>query len=248
MLSLYRRVTVLAFQRALRAWPLALALFVYAAILLMARILIAPLGIVGGFILGFVMAACWSSYLELISQAVIGSKLRLDWNELKRTFGARLWDVVSVMFAFWIISMVTQPLTAGPNGDALAAIFAIAIAFFFNAVPELLYQGNERSFSLLLASARFMMANPVVWLLPNLLFAAAALAPFGGLQVQKPAELLLVFGSVFSSPLGIIARMPLWSWPLVLLGLHFVMVFRGILFAELLRGGGRARRFAAAAR
>ena len=53
------------------------------------------------------------------------------------------------------------------------------MAFFFNAVPELLYQGNSRSFALLIASGRFMVANPVVWLLPNIVFAALLLLPTG---------------------------------------------------------------------
>jgi hypothetical protein len=35
--------------------------------------------------------------------------------------------------------------------------------------------------------------------------------------------------------------LPLWSLPLVLAALHFVMVFRGVLFTELASGGGNAR-------
>ena len=244
MLSLYREVTVLAARRAVAAWPVALSLVVYALILYGAALVLLPLGIVGGFIMAFVAAACWSSYLELIAQAVAGSKIRLDWDELRRTFGARLWDVVSVMFAFWIIALLTEPLKSGPNGEAIAAILGFAMAFFFNTVPEQLYQGRSRSFSLLLDSGRFMMANPVAWLLPNLLFAAVALAAGGGLRVHRAAELLILFATTFSSPLGaalILERLPLWSLPIALFGLHYVMVFRGILFKELSSGGGNAR-------
>jgi hypothetical protein len=244
MLTLFRDVTVLAGRRAVRAWPVALSFFVYAAILLAAGVVVSPLGMIGGLVLGLVVAACWSSYLELAAQAVAGSKIRLDWADFRRTFGARFWDVISVMFAFWIISLLMGPALNGPQGERVAAVFGIAVAFFFNAVPELLYQGHSRSFALLIASGRFMIANPVVWLLPNLLFATLLLLPTGRLAVNHPIELLLVFGNTFSSPLGLaqmVTAWPIWTWPLILFGLHYVMVFRGILFQNLSSGAGNAR-------
>jgi hypothetical protein len=244
MFSVYRKVAAGAARRAVRAWPVALSLVLYAVILFQAAVLLAPMGMLGGILIALVAAACWSSYLELIAQAVAGAKIRVRWDELRRSFVARLWDVISVMFAFWIIALVTGPLTAGPNGAALSAILGIAMAFFFNAVPELLYQGGARSFALLMQSARFMLANPVIWLLPNLAFAAVALGAGGGLRGHRPAELLLAFGTTFSSPLGVVAAvaaLPLWSLPLVLCGLHYVMIFRGLLFRELTSGGGNAR-------
>ena len=244
MLSLYRQVTVEAARRAIAAWPVALSFVVYAVILIAAIIASAPLGVIGGFLVGFVVAACWSSYLELISQAVAGSKIRIRWDDFKRTFLARFWDVISVMFAFWIIALATGPFVRGPNAAAASAIIGFAIAFFFNAVPELLYQGNSRSFALLLDSARFMFRFPVVWLLPNILFAALGLFASGRLNVQRPAELLILFGQTFSSPTGvasIFAGLPYWALPIALLVLHYAMIFRGILFRELVSGGGNTR-------
>jgi len=244
MLSLYRQVTVEAARRSVAAWPAALSLPVYAVILVLASIACAPLGIIGGFVIGLVVAACWSSYIELIAQAVAGSKIRIRWGEFKRTFLARFWDVISVMFAFWIISLVTTPLTNGANGRAAAGVIGFAIAFFFNAVPELLYQGHSRSFSLLMDSARFMFRFPVVWLLPNVLFAALGLWAAGLLQgISHPAEGLIIFASIFSSTgiAQIFMGIPRWSLPIALFALHYVMIFRGILFRELVSGGGNAR-------
>ncbi len=244
MLLLFRDVTVMAARYSVRSWPAALSFLVYAAILVAAGMVLAPLGIAGGFLLSLVVAACWSSYLELVSQAVAGSKIRLNWAELRRTFVARLWDVISVMFAFWIISLLTGPLMRGPDGERVAAIFGIAVAFFFNAVPELLYQGQSRSFALLIASGRFMVAHPLVWMLPNLVFASLLLLPTGRLSVEHPIELVLAFGNTFSSPLGL-ARMltewPIWIWPPMLFGLHVMMVFRGILFKDLSSGSANPR-------
>ena len=245
MLSLYRRVTVEAARRAVAAWPVALSLVVYAVVLVAALIAFAPLGgIVGGLLVGLVMAACWSSYLELISQAVAGTKIRIRWGDFKRTFFARFSDVISVMFAFWIISFLMTPLTKGPSGPAAAGVIGFAMAFFFNPVPELLYQGNSRSFNLLLDSGRFMFRFPVIWLLPNIVFAALALYASGRLAVQHPAELLILFGNTFSSPAGvaeIFTGLPRWALPIALVVLHYVMIFRGLLFRDLQAGTGNAR-------
>jgi hypothetical protein len=254
MLSIYRRVIPAAARNAIRAWPAALSLVVYAVVLFLGMMVAGSLGIVGGILLGLVAAGCWSSYLELISQAVAGSPIRLHWDDFKQTFGTRFWDVISVMFAFFIISFLTGPLRTGPNGVAMSAILGIATAFFFNAVPELLYQGSSRSFALLMDSARFMLAHPVVWLLPNLVLAALALAAGGGLRFQRPAELVIAFGNIFSSPTGVaglFAGVPLWALPLALFGLHYAMIFRGMLFKELTgagAGNARLRAFQAASR
>lgn len=244
MFSLYSRVAVEAARRAVAAWPAALAFPVYAVILVAATMVLAPLGMIGGLLIGLVVAACWSSYLELVSQAVAGSKIHIRWDDFRRTFLVRFWDVISVMFAFWIISFLTGPLTKGPSGAAAAGVIGFAMAFFFNAVPELLYQGQSRSFSLLLDSARFMFRFPVAWLLPNVLFAAIALAASGLLQkISHPAEALIVFGSIFSfgGIAAVFLSIPRWSLPIALLALHYVMIFRGLLFRELVSGGGNAR-------
>ncbi len=244
MLSLYRQVTVEAARRAIAAWPVALSFVVYLVILVAAVIAFAPLGPIGGFLVGFVVAACWSSYLELLSQAVAGAKIRIRWDEFKRTFLARFWDVISVMFAFWIISLLTGPFVRGPNGPAASAVIGFAIAFFFNAVPELLYQGSSRSFALLLESGRFMFRFPLVWLLPNILFGALGLFASGRFKVNHPAEVLILFGNTFSSPEGIaqiFTGLPTWALPIALFVLHYVMIFRGILFRELVSGGGNTR-------
>jgi len=245
MLLLYWNVASLAARRAVMSWPVALSLVVYAVVLTIAAIVSAPLGILAGFVMYLVAAACWSSYLELISQAVAGARFRLSWDEFKRSFLARFGDVISVMFAFWLISLLTLPLMRGEHAVQINAILGFAIAFFFNAVPELLYQGKSRSFALLLDSANFVMEHPIAWFAPNVLFAALGLWASGGLSLQHPVAFLIAFGTLFSSPEGVAAllsRLPIWGWPLALLVVHFVMLFRGVLFGELESGGGNARR------
>jgi hypothetical protein len=243
MFGLYRDTAALAFRRAVKAWPVAFSLIVYAVIFAAAARLLVPLGIVGGLLLGLVAAACASGYLYLLLQAVRGTPLRFD--DFKRGFAALFWDVISVMFALWIIGLLVSLVVrgAGERGDAIAAMVALAMAFFLNPVPELIYLGKSRSFDLLLESSRFVMANPLVWFLPNLLFALVLLAPTGALAVSHPGELLLVFTAVFS-PGGLAATfgmLPLWLLPLLLLLVHYAMVFRGLLFEALSSGSARRR-------
>lgn len=244
MFQLYGRVAVETGRRLAGSWQALLVLPLYPLILFLALQLTSSVGFVGSLLMGLVIAACWSSYLELISQAVGGARFRLDVQELKRSFAAHFWDVISVLFVFWLIELFTRPLLMGANGPALSAIIGLGIAFFFNAVPELLYQGNSRSFALLLDSGRFVTEHPVAWFLPNVLFAALALLLSGNLVVSHPVALLIVFGNTFSSPAGIISVVlgfPLWAVPLVLVAVHAAMIFRGVLFRELSSGAGNAR-------
>ncbi len=76
------------------------------------------------------------------------------------------------------------------------------------------------------------------------MFAALVMGAGGGLHFERPAEALLAFGNTFSSPIGVaglFSALPLWALPLALFGLHYAMIFRGLLYRELVGGGGNAR-------
>jgi hypothetical protein len=250
VIRLYIDVAKLASKRALAAWPVAFSVLIYGAILLAAAQLFGGIPMIGGMIIGLILAGCVSSYITLLENTVGGHKSK--WADLKTGFGTRFWDVISVMFAFWIIGFASSTVvsSAGPQGVAMQAIISITIAVFFNTVPELLYQGGSRSFGLLMDSARFVTKHWTTWLPPNLLFAALALAPTGALSVQHPGDLILRFADVFSVTglMMLLQRLPLWMWPLLLLWLHFAMVYRGILYKELSHSNPRLRAFQAAQR
>jgi hypothetical protein len=241
MLRLYMDTAALAARRATRAWPVAFSVVLFALIFGLANATLSRIagGAGGAFIAGIAVsligAACLSGYLHLLSQAVRGS--RLAWSDLRRGFGALFWDVVSVGFALFVINFLVDVVArgAGQRGDALRAVVALSMAFFFNPALEMLYLGRSRSFALLMDAGRFVMAHPLAWLLPNLLFALVLLAPSGLLNVSRPAELLLVFSHVFSirGIATVFARLPWWGIGVALLFLHFVMVFRGLLFEKL---------------
>jgi hypothetical protein len=238
MLKLYGRVAAKALRQALRAWPVALVLLVYTVLMQVATAALGRLGLVGGFIAGFVIAALISSYLHLLSLAVAGRAI--SFGDLRQSFGARFWDVVSVLFALWIIELGVGMLTGGmgPRGQIVVALVGLAMAVFFNPVPELIYLGSSRSFSLLGEAGRFISAHWPEWLAPNLVIAAVVLGPAGLLQGPEMGARLLRLQALFSVDglAQVIASIPLWLAPVMLLFIHWAMVFRGLLFAELSSG------------
>jgi hypothetical protein len=239
MLKLYGRLARKAARQSLRAWPLAPILFSYMLLMKGLGLLIVPLGpLLGSIAMYFALAALISSYLHLLSAAVAGRRLAL--HDLLPSFRARFWDVVSVLFAFWIIMRGLGLVTAnmGPKRDIVVALVGLAMAVFFNPVPELIYQGSSRSFALLGDSARFISAHWPEWLAPNIVLAAALLAPVGLLGGLGVGGSVLRIQVVFSlgGLTNVIGSVPLWLLPAVLLLVHFAMVFRGLLFEELSSG------------
>jgi hypothetical protein len=246
MLKLYGRLAGKSFQLALRGWPAAVALLVYALAFQLAQGLLGQLGVVGGFMTGFIIAFLISSYLHLLSLVVGGRRIRLA--DFRESFGARFWDVVSVLFALWIIELGVGFLTsgAGERGEIVMVLVGLAMAVFFNPVPELIYQGQGRvrSFALLGEAGRFISAHWPEWLGPNALIAALILAPSGLLQGGPVAARILSMQALFSMQ-GLVVTVlviPTWLKPIMLIFITWAMVFRGLLFAELATGKNRRMR------
>ena len=247
VVRLYLGTAALAGRRAVRAWPVAFSLVLYAILVMLSAKLVTPLGRLGGFVVGMVIAACFSSYIHLISLAVKESRLKLS--DLRESFGARFWDVVSVLFAFWIIDFVVSGVIApgaGRNADIVVALAGLAMAVLFNPVPELLYQGSTRSFQLLFESGRFISKHGLEWLLPNVLAAVLLMAPLG--LLHGPAgEIVLHVANIMSPKndgMGVydlFNRAPMYLQLPMLLFVHWLMIFRGLLFGELTSGSSRLR-------
>jgi hypothetical protein len=252
LIGLYIDVARSAAQLALKGWPAALAVLLYAGVMVVGTILLGPLGLVGGFILGFVEAACISSYLHLLSVVVSGSKL--GWDELKASFLALLWDVIGVLFMLWIASYAIEALRqmAGDHAGAVTAGWGLLVAIFLNPVPELIYQRRSpgRTTELLLSSAKFVQQHWIEWFLPNLLFGVALLALIFGVRSLDAQTLMVTLPGLFSlqgvyllGPSLLSQSGALWLAPIVLALCHYAMVFRGLLFKEIQGGGWRARAF-----
>lgn len=237
MLKLYARLAGKAIRLALRGWPAAVVLPLYAGLLQIAGGLLAPMGMIGGFLLAFLLAFLASSYLSLIGLAVAGRKI--GFSDFRESFLAHFGDVISVMFATWVIQLGVGLLTrdAGDRGTIIFILVDLTMVVFFNPVPELIYLGGGRvrSFGLLMEAGRFISAHWPEWLAPSALMAAVVLAPSGLLQRGPVAVKLLMFQQLFSLE-GLsqaVLRFPFWLSPFLLLFINWGMVFRGLLFDEL---------------
>jgi hypothetical protein len=248
MFRLWADVAILAMRRAARSWLAALSIPIYALLFLGAvRLLgplLAPLGMIGGFVLGFIGAACFGGYLTLLASSVAGSPIRLA--DLRHGMRA-VWDVCSAFFALWIVGIGVGVLQrmAGANGPAVLGVASLAIAIFANVLPELIYNSGSRSFAMLKESASFVMEHPVAWFAPNLLFAIVILWSTGSLTLSSPGAFLVQLSALGSigGILQVIEGAPLWMAPLLIVFVHYVMVFRGLLFRELSSGSTRMRAF-----
>ncbi len=248
-LNLFVDVARTSFARAIRGWPVALAVLAYAALMLSCTAIFGGLGLVGGFILGFIEAGCISSYLHLLSVVVGGQKL--SWDDLRQGFFALLWDVIGVLFALWIASFAIGYLAqaAGEHGAFVKAAWGLLVAVFLNPVPELIYlrRAPGRTTDLLAASARFIHEHWIEWFVPNLLFGVALIALVSGVRGLDARTLMVSLPSLFSlegayllAP-TLLSGSSLWLAPLVLALTHYAMIYRGVLFQEIQGGGWRAR-------
>ena len=94
-----------------RTW-LALAALLLAHVFLMAcMLMLNPLGIVGGFIYALLHAGAVGWYLCMVEEGVRGRR-KLALSDFPEFMGRYLSEVISVLFIFWIASMILLPISA----------------------------------------------------------------------------------------------------------------------------------------
>jgi len=190
----------------------------YGFVLSAAALLLAPLGFIGGMVLGVVLAACASAGRYLIENVVRMSKATLQ--DFTRGFTVYIWDILTLAFIFWIpMRLLAQFAFTTPNGPLLYLAVQILLYVIFNAVPELIYQGRVSGLALLSASYQFIVENWIEWLLPNILVGIAGyLLRSLVYQLVTPLPFFLQYFLV-EAAFGLF--------------LTFLMIFRGLLFGEL---------------
>jgi len=220
-LRIYRKVFARAATLAVKNWPVLGSVFAYAGIMAVIGQVAMFLGMIGGFMLSLVSAACIGSFLYSVEMIVRTSKVSFD--DFRRSFGAYLWDVVGITFVFWIFFALATPAIAQfPQGFLILLFVRIAIFVLFNAVPELIYMGHFTALALLSESYAFIAANWIEWFPANLVAAAVLYE-----VLAIPAYGLAAY-----------AQMALFG-----LALYFTMVMRGLLFIELHGTTHRGRAF-----
>ena len=227
-----------------KSWPAALGLLIGSSILAIVSLIVAPLGMLGGFITSLVNAAAAGSYLYLLETSVIHRRpVRLD--DLRASAGRYLWDVISVLFIFWIGSLLLIPFFSAIPALSLAVHLVVFV--LFNPAPELVYQGSSRSLALLKDAVRFVFDNWPEWFIPQVLVGMALvfIYPGGAIALLQATGPFFGFTSVgmplvMGLPGGFSVFVAIQT-VISLCAVHCVMLFRGFLFRDLGRGGRRAR-------
>lgn len=220
--DMYRRAVQRGAVLSARNWPVLGSLFAYTAILAVGTYFAMFLGILGGFVMAFLTAACASSFLYLVEMMVRTNKV--TWGDFRNSFGPYLFDVMGVMFVIWLFNQFFVPaLLQSPQGPALVLCVGFVAVVLFNAVPELIYLGHYPLMALLARSYQFVIANWIEWFPPNLLLLALLIA----LRSYTP-----------STTAAVVAQDAVLA-----LFVYFTMVVRGLLFIELDGSTRRSRRF-----
>jgi hypothetical protein len=209
-------------------WIVSFAPLAYGLILSATASIVAPLGLIAGFIIVLVSQACVSSGLYLIENIVRMGKTNFD--DFVKGFTVYLWELVRISFILWIpLRVVSLALSGIPNGVLIYLFIQIALYVLLNPVPEFIYQTRASGIELLGASYNFIVENWIEWFVPNI-----ALTLLAYLLLHTIS--LLVFG------LPGFARFFIVTFGLGLC-LTYIMVFRGFLFAELHGSTRRSRAY-----
>lgn len=186
---------------------------VYAALLVPAAAIAAPLGILGGFVYALVLDALLASLLYVVSELVSGSKVRLK--ELPQSVRHYFWPIMNVLFVLWIAGFVLRPAIASvPNGGALTLAVWAVLFVLLNAVPEVIYRrGAYGGLAAIGESIAFLQEHWLSWLPPSL--AVGALLYLGAPLLSR-----LPFGGLLAPAVGGAVAFA-------------AMLFRGFLFAAL---------------
>jgi hypothetical protein len=207
-------------------------------------------GLVAGFVHALLEAAIVGAYLALVEVGVLGRR-RVRLSDLGEHLGAYVWDVISVLFVFWVAQLILG--LALPSALVVAVPLAIVA---FNPAPELVYQGRSRGMELLGDALGFMQRNWPEWLgaqLPAVGFLIAygalvtggfswvlfvgnlqAFGPFFGF-IRVGGDALLVAQAVGGHAGALLGAVLLLAFT------HWFMLWRGFLFRELSRGSRRSR-------
>lgn len=193
-------------------WLLLLGLPV--GIVVLATVL-SPLGMIGGFVVGFAAVYLYGAYLYGVGQCVERKKT-LGFGIIKESMGHHVWDVMGIAFLHWILSLGFQ---FGSLPSSVPMLVGVVAFVLFNPWPEVIYTDRATgSMDILVRAFRFMQVNGPEWVLPHLvLFALGA----GVVMVPGDLQSVMAFGSG--------------------LFIHPVMVFRGVLYRKLGTGSRRAR-------
>ncbi|MDH4185829.1 MAG: hypothetical protein OEV08_02425 [Nitrospira sp.] len=260
-LELYRDAIVKTGQSLVRGWVTMVAVVGFGFLLILAAQIAAPLGMIGGFLLGAVNALLVGATLSLIEQSITHMRT-LTVQDIFDSIGHYFWDVIGVGFILWIPLMaLDMSMQANPYGQLLSYAVLLLLFLLLNPAPEIIYQVRHDSpLDVLTTSYEFVLENWIEWFLPvAILLLPIVLSPMGlesffslSSRAGRGAgldffQLLVLPFTILGSWLDYVGILPSISWYLGLLLTPPVAVamllFRGHLFASLHGYSRRQRRF-----
>lgn len=243
-LQLYYQVAHDTWKHVQHNWWIAFLPLVYGFIFLIAGLIAAQLGMLGGFLLGFVLAVCTSSYLYFIAGVVTGN--RMTFTELGESWRPYLSPVITILFFFFVVQLTLSIILPGMAGAGLISlVINLGLLIVLNPIPEIIYQGRREGFDMLQESVDFLRENGVEWFAPQVVIALLSFVaplPFMAVVSQSGSLSAPTFGSnelLFGSVTGIL--MAIISAVLF----YLLMVFRGLLFRALANSTRRQRLYRA---
>ncbi|NOT54162.1 MAG: hypothetical protein HOP18_06110 [Deltaproteobacteria bacterium] len=243
-LQLYQQVARDTWKNARQNWWIAFLPLVYGFILLLAGLIAAPLGMLGGFLLGFVLALCTSSYLYFIAGVVAGSRMTIA--ELGESWRPCLSPVITILFFFFILQLALSIILPGMVGAGpISLLIHLILLIVLNPIPEIVYQGRSDGFDMLQESVDFLRENGIEWFTPLVaiaLLSFIAPLPFMAVVSQSGSLSAPTFGSnelLYGSVTGVLMAV------LSAVLFYVLMVFRGLLFRALASGTRRQRLYRA---
>ena len=218
LLDVYGRVLRRAVDLTLKHWWLGLIAIAYLGAFGALLIVAMPFGLVGGFLLGFGMAALISSWLVLVGQVVQNGRVTLA--EIPGSFVVYLFDVITFLF---VRSLLSWAASSAFGEDSYAGIVAdLALFVFLNAAPEQIYLARNSGLAVFVESYRFIGTYWIEWLPINVLLAVL---------FRAVVEYVPVIGVGVALVLAAIV-------------LTFGFIARGLLFLQLTTSSRRAREYA----
>jgi hypothetical protein len=245
-LRIYKRCALDTTKWVIKNWvvlPGGIALFF---IFVLASQLLAPMGFLGGFLLGILYAMALSLYYSWI--LATKNKDPLNFANLFEFDMPLFWNIINVGFVFWIFFLFYDQLTKGFNVENLNLGIGLLIGIIFNPLPEIIMHHRMDGTGALSHSYNFIRENWIEWFLPVVLFSL----PYWWIS---PWDMLMNF--ITRTPLiPVLSALQPWldmfrnfvpgigslvAFVVSLLLAHWFMVFRLNLFAEL-DGSNRRRR------
>ena len=238
-LALYRDAAIDAARATGRsAFALVLLLLLFPA-LAGVSMATAPLGMIGGFVVGFMNAACAGTYLATVQDA-LDARRTISVSSIRANLGRYTSEVIGVAFPIWVVIAIASLALSG----TVALILQLAIGVALNVAPEMIGRSRSSGVQLLQDAFFWLRESGPEWfvaqgvlLLPLLVLRPSAFGQVVGMFGPN-------FGFVNAGGLALSAGSGPLAW-LAGLGLvafvHVIMLFRGALFQRLGQGGRRAR-------